>query len=172
MAEDWRQAIPPQFAHLADEILSDVRTKWSQLSGGPGVLDSFKAFVAAVDWKEERWLQGLLAVHGMLLLAAILLRHNVAVQAIIFFIAAPLVYFAERLNGLAASHWQRFSSQNYFDAHGIFLSAVLSAPLLLVMFVILVNYLLAASGLLVKMKRRELQYKARQRRAAEAKKGE
>lgn len=135
MAEDWRQAIPPQFAHLADEILSDVRTKWSQLSGGPGVLDSFKAFVAAVDWKvrdwwwafprkdctgaeafldhpihfleaaplqgchgqvtspparnsqEERWLQGLLAVHGMLLLAAILLRHNVAVQAIIFFIA-------------------------------------------------------------------------------------
>lgn len=35
-----------------------------------------------------------------------------------------------------------------------------------------VNYLLAASGLLIKMKRRELQYKARKRRAAEAKKGE
>lgn len=77
--------------------------------------------------------------------------------------AVPLIYFAERINGLAARHWRSFAKQNYFDSQvglgraasrhacccrlvpqrppllqGIFTSAMLSAPLLLIMFVILV----------------------------------
>ncbi|GAB2268794.1 hypothetical protein Dimus_003739, partial [Dionaea muscipula] len=32
------------------------------------------------------------------------------------------VYSAERLNRLLGQNWESFSSQNYFDAHGIFLS--------------------------------------------------
>ena len=51
----------------------------------------------------------------------------------------PLVYFAERLNRLGARHWRSFAGQDYFDPHGVFASALLSAPLLLVMFVILVG---------------------------------
>jgi hypothetical protein len=31
-------------------------------------------------------------------------------------LAVPIVYFAERLNGLAARHWQKFAKQNYFDS--------------------------------------------------------
>lgn len=53
--------------------------------------------------------------------------------------AGAVVYFGETLNHLAAQHWQKFAGQNYFDEHGIFYSIVVSAPLLLIVFVILVS---------------------------------
>lgn len=89
--------------------------------------------------QNERWLQGLLGVQACLFLSAILLRRVPAAQAGLFFLAAGIVYFAERINDLAARHWQSFATQDYFDAHGIFYSAVVSAPLLATMFVILVR---------------------------------
>lgn len=47
---------------------------------------------------------------------------------------------AERLNTLLAQHWKSFAKQPYFDPHGIFFSAVVSAPLLLVMFFLVVSF--------------------------------
>jgi hypothetical protein len=58
-------------------------------------------------------------------------------------------------------HWTLFSQQNYFTTDGQFISVVWSAPLLFIMFVVLVNYLIASAGLMVSMKRKELIYKAR-----------
>lgn len=48
------------------------------------------------------------------------------------------VYNAERLNRLLGQHWHRFARQPYFDAHGVFISTTVSAPLLLAMFLALV----------------------------------
>jgi hypothetical protein len=53
--------------------------------------------------------------------------------------AALVVYNGEALNGLGAEHWQSFSKQPYFDGNGIFYSAVVSAPLMIIMFIILVG---------------------------------
>ena len=50
-----------------------------------------------------------------------------------------LVWNAERLNKLGARHWDRFAGQDYFDSSGIFTSALLSAPLVFDMVVILVR---------------------------------
>jgi hypothetical protein len=72
------------------------------------------------------------------------------------------VFNAERINSLAARHWRSFATQNYFQSHGVFTSALLSAPLLLTMFTILINYLMEMVLLMVEMKRKELIYKARQ----------
>lgn len=80
---------------------------------------------------------------------------------------AAVVFCAERLNSLGGQHWRSFARQPYFDPHGIFTSTLLSAPLLLTMFVILINYLVAASQLLIQMKRKELMYKARERHRQE-----
>ena len=55
--------------------------------------------------------------------------------------AVLLVYTSERLNRVLGQHWQSFAGQPYFDKNGIFISAVLSAPLVLDMLVILVSYL-------------------------------
>ena len=52
-----------------------------------------------------------------------------------------IVYLAERLNAFGASNWQRFAGQNYFDSNGVFVSTVLSTPLVFDMFVILVRTL-------------------------------
>ena len=46
---------------------------------------------------------------------------------------------AERANRLGKRHWQRFSRQNYFDDSGVFMSVLVSGPLLLVMFIVLVG---------------------------------
>lgn len=92
---------------------------------------------------------------------------------------------AEHLNAALAAHWQSFATQPYFDKQGIFISAVYSAPLLLIMFVILVrqhggvaqrpdttlsqiNYLLATIDMLVKMKRKQIRYEIRQRARRDA----
>ena len=50
-----------------------------------------------------------------------------------------MVYNGEGINSLAAQHWQRFAKQPYFDPKGIFYSAIISAPLVLLMFIILVG---------------------------------
>ncbi|GAB4822295.1 hypothetical protein N2152v2_009341 [Parachlorella kessleri] len=125
-------------------VVNDVKEKFRQLNQGPAILDSLRAFVAAVDWKSQ------------------------LVHSIIFFGIMAVVYNAERLNGLAARNWRKFSKQNYFDSQGIFTSALLSGPLLLIMFAMLVNYLLATSRLLIQMKRKELLYRARQQQKAAA----
>lgn len=46
---------------------------------------------------------------------------------------------AERLNGYLAANWKSFAKQPYFDQQGIFFSAMISAPLLLTMFILVVR---------------------------------
>lgn len=41
-----------------------------------------------------------------------------------------LVLLSQPLNHLASSHWTRFSSANYFDEKGLFISTVYSFPIL------------------------------------------
>lgn len=50
-----------------------------------------------------------------------------------------MVWSAERLNKLGRRHWGSFAGQQYFDPSGVFMSAVVSGPLLLIMFVVLVR---------------------------------
>ena len=97
---------------------------------------------------------------------------------------AAIVWGGERINALLALHWERFSTQNYFDPKGLFFSAVVSGPLIGLLVVILVrsasevgisaffvrlsllkllsfripvqvNVLVLASSLLIKLKRAE-----------------
>lgn len=72
------------------------------------------------------------------------------------------IYNAQNLNDMARRHWTLFAGQNYFDPSGIFVSTMFSGPLLLIMFVVLLNYIWECSLLLVKMKRKELIWRARE----------
>lgn len=76
-------------------------------------------------------------------------------------IAVVLIYNAESINKLAMKHWKSFSTQNYFVGNGVFTSVMLSAPLLMSMFTILIMYLMESAQLLIEMKKKELLYKAR-----------
>jgi hypothetical protein len=49
------------------------------------------------------------------------------------------VYLAERLNSFLGENWKNFSSQNYFDPSGVFMSVLWSGPLLALAMIILVS---------------------------------
>jgi hypothetical protein len=78
-------------------------------------------------------------------------RHNNTAQIVLFVVLMAAVYLAERLNSLAAAHWERFSTQNYFDKQGVFVSTMWSMPLLLIGVVMLFQSLYNASSLLVQV---------------------
>ncbi len=50
-----------------------------------------------------------------------------------------MVFMAEKLNTLGSQHWQRFSRQHYFDRRGVFFAVMVSGPLVIVMFIVLVS---------------------------------
>ena len=52
-----------------------------------------------------------------------------------------MVYNAQRINTSLQAHWKAFARQPYFDDQGVFISALVSAPLLLIMLVQLVRLL-------------------------------
>nr|XP_025646645.1 uncharacterized protein LOC112741764 isoform X3 [Arachis hypogaea]XP_029147875.1 uncharacterized protein LOC112741764 isoform X3 [Arachis hypogaea] len=49
------------------------------------------------------------------------------------------VYLAERLNTVMRMNWKSFSSQNYFDPNGLFMSVLWSGPLLVIAMIILAS---------------------------------
>lgn len=72
-----------------------------------------------------------------------------------------IIYFADRLNAWGAVHWEEFSKHNYFEPNGAFVSLVVSAPLLVGMLIVLVNYSVHFMWTLVYMKREQLKRQAR-----------
>jgi hypothetical protein len=73
---------------------------------------------------------------------------------------------ASPLNAWGAANWRSFSTQNYFDKNGVFMSALFTAPLILVLLVQLVliarhlaNLAVAAGKLKVKSFAREKEAK-------------
>mmetsp|Transcript_1235 Transcript_1235/g.3586 ORF Transcript_1235/g.3586 Transcript_1235/m.3586 type:complete len:144 (+) Transcript_1235:83-514(+) len=112
---------------------------------------------------QEPWLVGLFAFETLLLLMVLVFRKSTWFQTVVFFFCAGSVKMAESINSFLASRWTDFATQPYFDPRGVFISAVMSAPLMLIMFVVLINYLLSSVSLLVDMKAKEIKFKARQR---------
>ncbi|EMS66608.1 hypothetical protein TRIUR3_06373 [Triticum urartu] len=75
------------------------------------------------------------------------------------------VFLAEKLNTFLGQNWKSFSSQNYFDPQGLFISVMWSGPLLLITILILVNTLVTLCMLMVRWKRAELKHRAREARS-------
>ncbi|CAD7700339.1 unnamed protein product [Ostreobium quekettii] len=147
-----------------EALMADIREKWSELSGEQGILESLTEFAKAIDWTEPL-VVSLLSFHAVLLLLVVAMRKNGSFQAAVFFLGVSIVFCAESLNKWMAANWRTFARQPYFDPNGIFMSTMLSGPIMLVLFLQLINYLWEASSLLVSLKRRQLMHQACQRRA-------
>uniref|UniRef100_A0A0A9H3A9 Uncharacterized protein n=1 Tax=Arundo donax TaxID=35708 RepID=A0A0A9H3A9_ARUDO len=146
-------------AHL-DQVSGLVQALSSELRRGMGpAADNLRAFVRAVDWTEP-WLMCLMAFHVILLLNAVGLRRNANFQLLLLFLAYSGVYLAEKMNRYLGEHWKSFASQNYFDRAGVFISVVLSGPLIFISIVSVVGSLIALCRLMVKWKRAELRHRA------------
>mmetsp|Transcript_13567 Transcript_13567/g.15763 ORF Transcript_13567/g.15763 Transcript_13567/m.15763 type:complete len:91 (+) Transcript_13567:265-537(+) len=86
--------------------------------------------------------------------------------ALLFFFGA-LVYMSELINAYCAVHWKKFSSQNYFDKHGVFTGLFWAAPLLILMMFQMLNALYQSSNMLVEVKVAELKEKRKQKKKKE-----
>lgn len=143
-----------------DAFYAMVRDQLNKLPGikksSLYIYDQVMGFYYAVSWSKEPWLQAILATHVLLFLLVIFARRNQVIQALIFLGSCAVIFFAESLNEMAGKRWREFSTQNYFDKHGVFTSVVLSTPLLLILFVQLLLTLRDASHMIVKLKRHEL----------------
>ncbi|KAI4358041.1 hypothetical protein L6164_001951 [Bauhinia variegata] len=143
-----------QMADLVQKFSSELR------AGLHPAYENFIGFFHSIDWKEP-WLIGLLAFHVVLLLVAVISRKNTNFQMILFLSALAGVYLAEKLNNILGKNWKSFSSQNYFDPNGLFMSVLWSGPLLVIAMIILINTLFSLCYLMVRWKRAELRHRAR-----------
>ncbi|EES18284.1 hypothetical protein BDA96_09G156900 [Sorghum bicolor] len=147
-------------AHL-DQVSGLVQALSSELRRGMGpAADNLRAFIRAVDWTEP-WLMCLMAFHVVLLLTAVGFRRNANFQLFLLFLAYSGVYLAEKMNRYLGEHWKSFTSRNYFDRSGVFISVVWSGPLIFISIVSVISSLIALCRLMVKWKRAELRHRAR-----------
>uniref|UniRef100_M8BP75 Transmembrane protein 18 n=1 Tax=Aegilops tauschii TaxID=37682 RepID=M8BP75_AEGTA len=115
--------------------------------------------------EEEPWLIGMISFHVILLLVTIISRRNINFQLILSALTFSGVFLAEKINTFLGQNWKSFSSQNYFDPQGLFISVMWSGPLLLITILILVNTLVTLCMLMVRWKRAELKHRAREARS-------
>ncbi|GAX83828.1 hypothetical protein CEUSTIGMA_g11252.t1 [Chlamydomonas eustigma] len=144
-----------------DEVFRDLKKKWRDMQEEEPLWDIIMGFIHAVDWTEN-WIRIILSCQLVLFILSLSTRRRSIIQGLIFFFSAMVIFLAETLNNLGSKYWPLFSKQDYFDPRGVFLTAVVSGPLVLDMLVVLVNYLLMCAALLVKAKRQELIQKVRQ----------
>lgn len=105
----------------------------------PSAYEAWMGFLHAVNWRER----------NMLLLGAALLGYAALVfatrrapnaQIALFLATCGAVYCAQYANALFAARWREAGwTQDYFDARGVFVSSVFSAPMLVIAFAQLVR---------------------------------
>ncbi|CAF1930250.1 hypothetical protein Bca4012_072883 [Brassica carinata] len=155
--EEIRSAMEQQMDLMSDliqKLSGDLRT------GLQPAYENFMGFFHAIDWKEP-WIMGLMAFHSLVLIVTLISRRHFNFHMFLFLLALGGVYYAESLNRVLRKNWKSFSTQNYFDPQGAFLSVLWSGPLLVIAMIILINTLLSLCYLIVKWKRAELRHRAR-----------
>lgn len=73
------EAYMEQSGPLLEQIISVIKEQNFEF------WNSAVAFIDAVNWAEERWLQALLALHLCTLILVIYTRRNFTVQCVLFF---------------------------------------------------------------------------------------
>lgn len=141
------------FAQAIDEAAQTIGRARSGGSPWQRAVDMWVGFYKAVDWSEN-WLRILLLSHALLFVTVAVTRKNERVQIVLFCLCAAIVFAAERINNLGRERWETFAGQNYFDSRGLFITVVLSTPLLITALFILVNILLIMVAMMIEIARR------------------
>jgi len=96
--------------------------------------EAFMGFYHAVRWRDAG-VMALLGFHAVYATVCLLLRRHPTVHIALFLLTCGLSYSATHINVYLAAHWREYGfSQNYFDRHGVFMSSLFCAPLLIVAF--------------------------------------
>lgn len=130
--------------------------------------DNVVGFYHAVSWSQDLWIWGIFALQAASLYCVIATRKERPSGQLACFLGVSFMCAgASTLNGLGHKHWNLFSTQNYFDKHGVFISVIYTGPLLLILMVQLV--LIVKELFRVAVTAGKLKIKNHQRKQQEAK---
>ncbi|CAB9526906.1 Transmembrane protein 18 [Seminavis robusta] len=153
---------------IAESVISDLMANQAKPEG---FLDHVNAFRSAITWSEP-FIIGIVSFQIIMFIACILVsRPSVGLGprlSVMVFIGA-LVRSVEYLNQIAGQHWKEFATQNYFDHRGVFVSFMVSGPLLFYCLIMLIMFVRESSQLLVQVKTNELKKKRKQQQSAKKK---
>ncbi|UJR30811.1 hypothetical protein I4U23_018329 [Adineta vaga] len=110
-------------------------------------ITSYWQFLRMINWYEP-WLIALGGFHAICLLIIILTRGHTNIQILIFLALLSCIYCAEYINELAARKWQLFAHDQYFDSQGLFISTVLSFPVIINCCIIVIIWLYESISLI------------------------
>jgi len=152
---------------MAQNVINDALSKHV---GPQNVMEHIEAFKSAITWGEP-FIIGLLCFHFVAFILAIMLSRSNNFGARISFLLflGVVVRSAERLNEYGRENWESFATQDYFDKNGIFVTIMLSAPLLSICFFMMISYVREATRLMVEVKTFKLK-EQNKRRKKESKK--
>jgi hypothetical protein len=122
--------------------------------------EQFQAFKAAITWGEP-FILSLMCFHITILFANIFIMKSGSLvgRFILIGVLALVIRSAEVFNQYGSSHWEKFATQDYFDKNGVFISLMLSTPLLLIAFIDLIVLLRESKNLLIEVKTLQLKAK-------------
>lgn len=121
-----------------------------------GVITYFQSF----DWSEP-WLYILICFYILLYTFVYITRRNSTIQSFTFLITLLVVYMAEDLNEFLSKNHRHFTQHQYFDSNGMFISIVMSTPLLLASGFIAANWFKLSTELMTQVKTRQIQQRMR-----------
>jgi len=130
-------------------------------------MEHIQAFRSAIAWQEP-FILGLIGFQIVMFSLCIFVsrpERGLAPRIAVMLTIAAIVKSSEKVNELAAEHWESFCTQNYFDARGVFMLIMVCCPLLLDSLIMLFLFIMEASKLLVKVKTAQL--KQQQRKSEE-----
>ncbi|CAF0760703.1 unnamed protein product [Brachionus calyciflorus] len=93
-------------------------------------IDGVFSFLKTIDWS-EKWLWPLILFHFVTFLMIFFSKRCSNFQIGVFLTLVIACYGSERLNELGAQYWRHFSSEQYFDSNGLFISIVFSFPIII-----------------------------------------
>ena len=108
-------------------------------------------FYHAVDWNNDKWIFLIFTLQFLLFLLVIAARRaEVQLQAMLFLLIVFLAAGASVFNSWAHQNWQLFSTQDYFDRRGTFVSVIWTGPLVLLLLLQLILMVKLTADLAVK----------------------
>lgn len=121
-------------------------------------------YLQSFDWSEP-WLYGLILFYIFLYSGVYITRRNSTIQSFTFLLTLLVVYMAEDLNEFLAKNHKHFTRHQYFDSNGMFISIIMSTPLLLASAFIAGNWFRFSTELMTQVKTLQIQRKMQKQRA-------
>jgi len=129
---------------------------WDPKNDGLPQIENMLHYLQSLDWTEP-WLYILIAFYLALSIFLYLTRKYSVIQGFSFLFLLLTVYIAEDLNEYFAKNHKLFTKHQYFDSSGLFISLMMSMPLLFISAFIVGNWIHQSTLLMQQVKKMQME---------------